>query len=97
MANNKIKAKWAGKLLRSTNFALVTDKESVVFVEHTNPEKFDDVIKVTNQLTALRKFHYALQEVITKFEENIAGREGKKISVKKQGRATKVRVSRPRK
>lgn len=97
MANNKIKAKWAGKLLRSTNFALVTDKESVVFVKDTNPDKFNDVIKATNQLTALRKFNYALQEVIKDFEENIAGRKSKRISVKEQGRATKVKVNRPRK
>lgn len=91
MKATTIKARWAGKLMRSKNFVVVTDTETVIFAEHTDPKKFNDYMSAQMQLGALRKFQVALNRVVREFEKDVM----KKFDApkKKTGRKIAVKVS----
>ena len=93
MNTTKIKAKWAGKLLRSKHFVVITDTEATILAEHTNAANFDDLLSASAQLASLRKFHIALGHAVKDFEVGMnkkfglekpktLGKNAKKITVK---------------
>lgn len=85
-----IKAKWAGKILRSKNFVVVTDTEATIFSERVNAERFDSFINAQSQLATMRKFQTVFNKTVRDFEVQMNKKFGKSL-VKKTGGSTNAR------
>lgn len=70
---NRNKAKWLGKLAKSKNFIVLTDKESVINIQGVDPKNFNDMFTVSSQLGALMRFRARIDAVIRRFEKEVEG------------------------
>lgn len=60
----RINALWAGKLMRTKNFVVLTDTESVIRMDGVDPNSLEDIIKVEAQRASLSMFYDRLAGLI---------------------------------
>lgn len=87
-----IKAKWAGKLLRSKHFVVLTDKESVVCLRGVNPDNINDFVVLTAQAAELEAFAEGLKDLIAKHDvavRKLSGLKPRSKSVPKKNTTIK--------
>lgn len=67
----KINLRWAQKVLRSHNFAVVTDTEAAIWLDIKNPRKLTNVVTVQSQRATLKIFVNRLQSLIREHDKAI--------------------------
>jgi hypothetical protein len=68
---NTTKLQWLRKLARSTNFIVVTDKESVISVKSVQPRSFKTLAQLSAQRSSLLAFKRGLDKVIVQFDKEV--------------------------
>lgn len=69
---------WAKKLLRTKNFVVLTDTESVISMKGVQTDTLDSMVMVEAQKAALSMFHTRLGRLIDQHKELLNGSQKKR-------------------
>lgn len=92
---NRIKVRWAKKLLSARFFVILTDKESVIALEGADPKSFNDLLALTSQTAEITDYHDKLGELVGEHEQaviNLTGRKRASTTRKKTTTASNKRT-----
>lgn len=92
--SKKINLRWARKIMKSRNFVIMTDTESVIFLDGIDPNSMDNLVMLAAQASSLDDFIARLKEVAKHHEARateITGKTGitKGESIAKQATTTR--------
>lgn len=73
---NRVKIRWAKKLLQSKFFVLLTDKSSVIALDGVEPDSFNDQMALNAQSAELQAFKTSLTDLITEHDDALAKMRG---------------------
>lgn len=86
-----VNLKWANRILRSKNFVVLTDKESVIYLDGIDPDSMSDLITLTAQASSLQVFTDRLQQLQKRHEKKIIELSGS-VEVTKGGSIEKTAI-----
>lgn len=78
MGMRQVKARWAGKLLRSKHFVVLTDKESVICLQGASPDDINDYVALAAQAGELQDFSDKLKLLIKDHDRAVRKMKGAK-------------------
>lgn len=81
------KVEWVRKLLKSKDYILITDRESVLSIKHVNPDNAKDMHQVAMVRATMARFRDVLDQAIKAYDAKLKTmkptKSGKKIPVTK--------------
>lgn len=85
---NTTKLKWMGKLVRTRNYVILTDTESVINVKGISSDNIEDIQRTAYHQQMLEVFREKLEGVIKEYEKTIS----KQLAVPPTKRKKKIEV-----
>lgn len=71
MRDRVLNVKWANKVLKSKNFVVLTDKESMIALKGVDPDSLDDIFILQSQQAAINQFIDSLENLRKRHERRV--------------------------
>lgn len=89
MEQLRLNIQWAYKILRSTSFIVLTDKEATINIKGINPDKMKDIFVLMSQQSYLAQFKDRLEELIKAHDAAVSKVTGEQNVANKRTTAKK--------
>ena len=93
--NKFLKGKWAGKLMRSKFFVLLTDSEGVIALEGADPEMILDAVALDAQTAEIKLFRDRLDILAKDHKKATAKLRSKSVTTDGKKSSKTKRTPRP--